>query len=117
MRKADILLIFILLLASLCFLNFFNDVNEPQSVSIVSDGVLVGTYPIKDDRVINVSALLGKFVVNIKDKNVWVSESNCKDLLEIKQGKINKSGQSLVCVPNRIVISITGREAVESVTY
>ncbi len=117
MKKADFFLIIILLLTSIFVLLIFNDKSKPESVVISSGGNIIGTYSIHEDKVLNVSGLLGDVVVNIRDGKVWVSKSNCEDLLEVKQGEINKCGQSLVCVPNKVVISITGREAVESVTY
>ena len=35
-----------------------------------------------------------------------MSEANCHDQLCVKQGRINKVGQSIVCLPNRVVITV-----------
>lgn len=117
MKRADLFLIVILFVISIFIFLSFKDTSNPESVVISSGGEIIGTYSINENNVLNISGTLGDVVVNIEDRQVWVSESNCKDLLEIKQGKISKCGQSLVCVPNKVVISIIGREAVESVTY
>ena len=95
----------------------FSPKDNAQSVEISLKGRLIGTYSIHEDRDININASLGQMTIHIKDKSVWVSKSLCPDLLEIKQGKIYRSGQSLICIPNEVVVSIVGGKAVKSVSY
>lgn len=41
---------------------------------------------------------------------IWVEESTCPDKICVKTGKINKPGQSIVCLPTKTVIHIEGVE-------
>ncbi len=50
----------------------------------------------------------GKNVLRIKDGYAFISYADCPDKLCQKQKKIKKSGESIVCLPHRIVISISG---------
>ena len=60
----------------------------------------------------------GRNVVEISKNGVRVTESNCADKLEINGGTINRAGQSLICLPNRFLITIEGGgEKVDAVTY
>lgn len=117
MRKADFFLILVIALMGIALLLLFSSKDNAQSVEISLKGNLIGTYSIHEDRDININATLGQMTIHIMDKSVWVSKSLCPDLLEVKQGKISRSGQSLICIPNEVVISIVGRKAVKSVSY
>lgn len=44
----------------------------------------------------------------IDGRGAYVSESDCADQTEIKQGRIYKANTSLVCLPNRLVVQIVG---------
>ena len=58
-------------------------------------------------------------VIKINDTNtvviengyVYMQSANCNDKLCIKQGKITKIGESIVCLPNKIVVEIKERAA------
>lgn len=117
MKKADFILILAIVLVSISMLIIFSPKDDAQTVEISLKGNLIGTYSIHENRDININATLGQMTIHIKDKSVWVSKSLCPDLLEIKQGKISCSGQSLICIPNEVVISVVGGKAVKSVSY
>ena len=55
-------------------------------------------YTISDDNHIN--------KIKIADGKVWVTEASCPDKLCVKQGKIDKDGQSIICLPNKVVVKI-----------
>ena len=60
----------------------------------------------------------GRNVAEISKDGVCVTETDCGDRLEIKEGKISKAGQSLICLPNKFIIKIEGGgEKVDAVTY
>ena len=44
----------------------------------------------------------------IKDKYVYISESTCKDKVCINHGKINSVGETIICLPHKLVIEIGG---------
>ena len=44
----------------------------------------------------------------LHDGEADVTEASCPDKLCVHQAKISKSGEMIVCLPNRIVISIAG---------
>ncbi len=51
------------------------------------------------------------FIIN-KDGYVEAYEANCPDKLDVKMGKIFNSTKVITCVPHKLVIKITGVEAV-----
>ncbi len=52
----------------------------------------------------------GFLTVVIEDGEVYVTDSTCPDGLCEKSGAISKSGESIVCLPNGVVVKITSDE-------
>lgn len=73
--------------------------------------------PLNKDRIIKVQGPLGESIIEIKNKKVRMLSSPCPDKLCIKQGAIDKTSQSIICVPNRIVMKIEGRADFDALTY
>jgi hypothetical protein len=48
--------------------------------------------------------------VIISGREVRMASANCFDRYCVKQGHISEPGQTIVCLPNRILIEITGKE-------
>lgn len=46
--------------------------------------------------------------VKPEDGQVWVTEATCPDKICIHQGKISQEGETIVCLPNRMIIQIFG---------
>ena len=40
-----------------------------------------------------------------------LTEANCPDLLCVRQGKIRYTGQSIICLPNRLTVTVEGGES------
>lgn len=104
MKKRDfITIISIISLVALCFfITIFNKGEKGQFVKVIKDNTLVGTYPISDDYILD----LGTNKVVISDNTVYMKDCSCPDLLCQKQKAISYCGEHIVCLPNKIVVSI-----------
>jgi len=77
---------------------------------IIFDKKLIGkTIPIKTE--------FGYNLIEIGDEKVRVIEADCPDQLDVKQGYISKTGEIIVCLPNRLVIEIKGIKDERDVDY
>ncbi len=54
--------------------------------------------------------------IEIRDHQIGVTVADCPDQFCVYTGFIGHAGQSIVCVPARLVITITGEPAVDAVT-
>lgn len=70
------------------------------SIRITVNGELYGSYSLAEDQVIPIS---DTNICEIKDGQVRMIEADCPDHLCMKQ-KIDGSGGTIVCLPNRVVI-------------
>jgi len=54
--------------------------------------------------------------VVIEGGEVFVSHSDCEDRVCINSGRISKAGQSIICAPAGVVISVSGGETNEDIS-
>lgn len=117
MKKNDWILVGIVLLAAggIFLFQFLKPDTEKKQVVITVDKELYGTYDLNEDQKINIA---GTNVLEIKDGQVKMKEADCPDLLCVHHKKIAKDGESIICLPNKIVVTIRGEEesTVDAVT-
>ncbi|MBR5235984.1 MAG: NusG domain II-containing protein [Clostridia bacterium] len=122
MTRGDKIIFFLLIVGAilglLCTKLLFATGGDSQVVVEV-DGKLYGQYSLqeKNGKTIAINTEFGYNKIVIADGRVMVTESDCPDHVEIKAGAIEKNGEMLVCLPNRLVIRIEGRREVDGVVY
>ena len=45
----------------------------------------------------------------IQDREVWLEDASCPDQLCVHQGHIRHVGESIICLPNEVVVAIEGK--------
>ena len=117
--KFDIMLIFILISILVIWyaILFFSQNNKEKVVVILYEEQEIMSLDINEDQTI----LLNKdtpgidddsdidMTIIIKDKYVYVKESNCHNHTCINMGKINKIDDTIACIPNAVVIIIRAK--------
>lgn len=83
-------------------------------VTVSVDGVIVDNYPLSEDLSVEIKGYEGgtNYLV-IKEGEAYLTEASCPDHLCIHMGRIKNVGQSIICLPNRVVIEITGPSSKE----
>jgi hypothetical protein len=87
--------------------------HEGKRVLIELDEEEVGKFSLEENRIIPVDGKLGTTNVEISEKGVRVLDSPCPYKLCVRSGPIRRSGETLVCLPNRVVVRITGDKGEE----
>lgn len=108
-KKADIILAIVLIAAGLAtsyILSFGK--SEGSRLDITCNGELFGSYSLLEDREITIDRNDHINKVTIKDGVVSMSFSDCKGQDCIQQGSISKTGESIICLPNKVVLEISG---------
>ena len=107
-NKKDIIVIISLVMIS-AFLFIIIEFTKPESdaenVLVISNNTQK-TYSINENQTIK---LENGCIIEIKDKKVSMKESKCKDEICVKMGKIEKSGDKIICLPKNTIIRITGK--------
>ena len=129
-RKADIILFIVLVVTGLAVSAALTlshgEAGSDAKVIIESGGDLYATYPLSEDRTVVVPApkqisadapaadgaasASEQYdyynVVVISGGSVAVTEASCKNQVCVKHGAITRPGESIVCLPNRLVVRI-----------
>ena len=115
-KFGDILVyIFIVLLIGASFLGLRRMVaaSDLRKVSIRLGDDTIGLYdlPTGDgEEIIRVDAGGDKYnLVIMTNQGVYIKEANCQDKLCVNWGYIKRPGETLVCLPHRLVVSIIGQ--------
>lgn len=81
----------------------------PESVAIYREKEKTASYPLNKDAEIRLyGADGGENLLIIKSGQAWIETADCPDGLCVQQGRIDKSGQSIICLPHRLVVAIEG---------
>ncbi|HIU48220.1 MAG TPA: NusG domain II-containing protein, partial [Candidatus Avimonoglobus intestinipullorum] len=77
------------------------------------NGELYQTAELYTDAEISVN---GTNTVVIHDGEVYMESADCPDQLCVKQGKIHDAGRDIVCLPNRVVVSVSKESTVDAIS-
>lgn len=116
-RRADFLfagVVFGVALAVYMLIHFVYG-KEGAYVQVMVDGEVEATYPLAKDTYVRIDygQAEGVNILVIEDGKASVSEADCPDKLCVKQRSISKNGESIVCLPHKLVITIIGGEEAE----
>lgn len=92
---------------------------EPVYVEVEVAGKPYARYEMKRYRrpeEIQIKTQYGSNTLRISDKEVCVLDADCPDKLDVKQGAIRKSGETIVCLPNKLVIKISGERDLDALS-
>ena len=109
--KNDIILIAAVLLiaaiALVCLILFrkSDDVEDNTAVVYV-DKQIYGTYKLTDDTQVEIVSERGRNLLVISGGKATVTEASCPDLICVHHKAISAEGEQIVCLPNKIVVSI-----------
>ena len=109
-RRNEIILIVVVLLLAVGYFAYTRLKPEKKGAEVVVYvfGDEYARFPLNEDREFVIAYLKNSNVLVIEDGYAYIREASCPDGLCIHQGKINKSGQMLVCLPNQVVVQIEG---------
>lgn len=109
LRKADFLLFFIFIAAALISaFTFPRPAEGKEMVRIISNGEEFGTYPLDQDKKIDITRDGHHNIVIIQDGAVHMDYSNCKNQICVHTGEISDKSETIVCLPNYVIVEIIG---------
>jgi hypothetical protein len=84
-----------------------------SNIEINMQNKTVESYSLNEERIIEYEDLL---TIIIEDGKCFVIHAHCEDKLCEKQGTISRHGETIICMPLGILISITGQDNMNAVT-
>ncbi len=114
-KKADLILIGVILAAALLVLGALTLTRQTGSFVVVRvDGTEVARYSLTEDRTETIEGVNGGInVLVIENGTATMTDADCPDQLCVHQGSIRYDGETIVCLPHRVVVEIEGGEEAE----
>lgn len=120
-KRNDFLLLGCLLIVSLTLLIFqFTSISKGDFLVVTQDGKDIGRFFLTEEKEIPILNENGEFnLLIIQENEAYIKEANCPDGLCIKQHPISRQGESLICLPHRLVVTIESlqKSDVDGVAY
>lgn len=113
MKKSDIILIgIVLFIAAIGFgiQQRLQGTNQELKVEVYWNNQLYGTWPLVSEEPVEIKldSETGHNVVRIENGQADMIEADCPDKTCVRTRAISKLGQSIVCLPHKIVVQVVG---------
>lgn len=105
--RNDLILVAALLViaaAGFILMNSFKQVGDWAVVTV--DGVETARFPLRADKNYIIEVGDGGNFLVISDGKAMISDATCPDLICVHHRPISNVGETIVCLPNKVVISI-----------
>ena len=112
MKKSDLWLLAVLCILSVALFVGYRLAFSRQGayVTVSVDGEIYKTLPLQQDASLDIPGVDGGFNrLEIKDGTAHISEADCPDKLCVHHKAIRNQGETLVCLPHRLIVSISSQ--------
>lgn len=116
MKKNDFILLAVIIVAALAAfggVSLYSAISTraPEAV-VYLDGEEQGRYPLSEDTTVEIRQESGYNILQIRDGKADITEASCPDKVCVNHRAVSGQGESLVCLPNKMVVEIeNGRES------
>lgn len=112
MKKNDWIMVAVVIVIAAVFMGvqFFGKNSGSGRVEVQVDGVVYGSYPLYREQKVDINDTNRLTIVNGTAEIEWAS---CPDQVCVHHKEISRNGESIICLPNKVVISIVDGEEPE----
>ena len=103
-KKFILIFVLIFIVFSVGFFVINSTEIDSDIVQIKVNGELHKELSINEDGMFVIKTDDGHSIVNVKNKEVFIVEATCPDKICVRHGKLLNKYDSIVCLPNKIVI-------------
>ena len=105
-RNDVVFIVAILIIAAIGALYLFFFRAEGNVVRVTVDGELYAVYSLSDDVVEDIKMGENSNRLIIKDGRAYVESASCPDGICVNHHPIFRDGESIVCLPNKVVVTV-----------
>ena len=109
-KKQNFIFIIVLVVVSLILLFFLflgKERQEGNKVLIYVDGTLVQEVSLETENEILIHGNPGDNILVIQNGKAYMKEASCENHICIQQGEISKNGETIICLPNQILVEVS----------
>ncbi len=107
--KNDVIFISILAVfcIAVCVWVYKGGAVKGSTILITIDGKEYGTYSLLEEQTIAIEDGTVRNIIEIKDGKAYMREASCPDQLCVDQNEISFDKESIICLPNKVVLTVT----------
>ena len=111
LEKRDKLLIVIVVCVALCAFLAHQIIGGDGAgkVTVKVNGELKGTYSLAEDQTIEING--GRNTLVIENGSASMEKADCPDQVCVRHSAISRNGESIICLPHEVVVSIEDGES------
>lgn len=79
---------------------------EGSNIMITVDGKEYGIYSLFEEQTITIGEGDVKNIIEIKGGKAYMREASCPDQLCVDQNEISFDKESIICLPNKVVVTV-----------
>ena len=79
---------------------------EGSNIIITVDGKEYGSYSLLEEQTIVIGEGKTQNIIEIKGGKAYMREASCPDQLCVDQNEISFDKESIICLPNKVVITV-----------
>ena len=83
---------------------------EGSGVTVKVDDKIFGEYSLSENREVEIKSENGINYLVIEDGKAYMRDASCPDGICVEHRPVHREGESIVCLPNKVVILVKGDE-------
>lgn len=87
-----------------------------RTVRVQVEGVTVATLPLDTDTVYAIEGVGGSNTLIIDNGKASVTDATCPDGVCVRHRAIGRAGESIICLPHKVVVTVDGEPPVDAQT-
>ena len=100
---AGVILAAVAIWASLLWLS-----GRGAAVQVTVDGTVVATLPLNRDTTLTIPGVGGENTLVITDGKARMTAADCPDQICVRHRAISRPGESIICLPHRVTVTVIG---------
>ena len=109
--RSDAVLVSILLFFIIILFGIKLTGNSTDRLVVVKvDDKVVSEIELPADTLLSLNGPVGKSIIRIRQNKVGIESAPCLNKLCLKMGPVSRAGESIVCLPNKLLITIKTNE-------
>ncbi len=112
MTFADkILFLFLLIVTGASFLAKNISATEGSVLLVELEGAAIYKGSMSENRTVTVKGRFGEVRIRVEEGRVAVTDAHCPNKVCVRTGWRSLAGESIICVPNRVLVKILGDQS------
>lgn len=111
-KRNDIILVLLLILITgasyLIYRYTYRDTGANLKITV--DGSIYVDVPLAKSDIFYITGKYGTNCIEVKDGYVRMISAECPDQICVHHTSIHYNGETIICLPNKIIVEITGGE-------